>query len=268
MKRDLPVWVSELMNENERSYLEKFKSISKKLDEETIAKVYYLAISRSIDEKMFYCDLLHNTVDLAPALKNQLFKPYTQLLVDRSVNVVIAAIGSLHNAPNPRKYEEQVLKLSRSNHYSIRRACAQSIGQLVDDKGLASESVIDAAILLGIDERRQVRDWATFVFNNGIANDSQRIRKFLHGQLNDTFLSVRQEAVSSLACRKDKKVYPIIWKYLNKRTMAPVWIDAAGHTEDKQFLSRLKALIELHASNQQGSIYISLQDAVERIQQF
>jgi hypothetical protein len=93
------------------------------------------------------------------------------------------------------------------------------------------ETAIAGLIELSADQDAYVRDWATFGLGREIETDTPALRAALRARLEDRNDTVRDEAISGLARRKDRDALPALIRELNVQVSTSLFEAAAAFAD-------------------------------------
>lgn len=120
----------------------------------------------------------------------------------------------------------------------MRFQVAGELSMLLSDPPEASGTA--TLISLSADPDPQVRDWATFGLGTQTDADSEAVRQALWARTNDAYLAARDEAVVSLARRRDDAVRPLVAELLAQPSVGILIFEAAAHLKDSSLLPLLR----------------------------
>jgi HEAT repeat protein len=139
------------------------------------------------------------------------FIAVSQMLApEKDVRPLSSAIHALGHLENPAAVP-LIVTYHQHRVAEIRFAAACALGTFPNHP----ESV-QALLTLTRDVDHDVRDWAVFALGVLGDSDSPEIREALVARLSDSFEDAREEALVSLAKRKDKRVFPALTARLKK----------------------------------------------------
>lgn len=134
----------------------------------------------------------------------------TLLQTEKETLPVLAAVHALGHIGNPLALP-LVIKHRSHPHPDVRFAVACTLGNFADDA-----RTVSTLLELMQDADEDVRDWATFGLGVQGNFDSEEIRNALCQRMSDPDKDVREEAMVSLARRKDQRVLPLLLDELNQ----------------------------------------------------
>jgi HEAT repeat protein len=135
----------------------------------------------------------------------------SQMLLDeKEVQPLSSAIHALGHLDNPEAIPV-IIGYQEHSASEVRFSVACALGSFPNDL-----QAIQSLLVLTRDPDDDVRDWAVFGLGNLGDADSAEIRDALFRRLNDSDEDVREEALVSLAKRKDTRVLPTLLAALNQ----------------------------------------------------
>jgi HEAT repeat protein len=162
------------------------------------------------------------------------------LLKNPSNEMKTSAITALHHLENPAAIP-LICSFRSDSDAEIRYFVAYSLGPPFANDPMAIETLLE----LMCDEDEDVRDWATFNLGALGDADSPAIREALIERLSDPFPDAREEAVTSLAKRKDLRVLPTLIELLQDDILSNCIEEAAYYLLDLEWGENQRTATEL-----------------------
>jgi HEAT repeat protein len=144
------------------------------------------------------------------------------LLIEQDEEPLAAAITALGHIGNPEGIDHCIRFLQHPSS-EIRFSVAFALGSFSNHM-----PAVEALLQLMTDEEARVRDWATFGLGVLGDLDSPKIREALLLRITDPDRDTREEAISGLARRQDRRVIPILQELLRQPQISPCIEEAAN----------------------------------------
>jgi len=152
-------------------------------------------------------------------------------------DVLWSIAGALQHATDPIAVPVLVTMASHQDsdvRFNVALALPAAMRGRVDAGG------IDALIALTRDADPEVRNWATFGLGRQVDVDGAEIRQALWARVGDDDADVREEAICSLARRRDRRAVRLVGELLRSGDVH-VWVfDAAARLGDESLLADLE----------------------------
>jgi len=168
-------------------------------------------------------------VDVLAQLKGRNEAKTTEILLgilqtETNDDVVASCLSGLgHQYYHQISFASEIGKFLNHPNRDVRFALALALPRAHD-----STNASQLILTLMADSERDVRNWATFAFNNGLeGEDSPVIRDALFARVNDWDNDTRVEAIQALARRGDVRALPPLLHELDGGTLTPAIEDAA-----------------------------------------
>ena len=155
------------------------------------------------------------------------------------VEVVTSALAALSKFA-PSTARDRVIAFHTHSDDRVRFACACALPRFASDNLGDDDPVAAALIELMKDADFFVRDWATMGLGSQTSLDGVQIRNALVDRLDDQDAATRDEAISSLARRHDRSVFPAITKALAAESVSRIVVGAAAMLADERLLPLLE----------------------------